>query len=81
MASYFIIGLYFHLLVQLPVEIPASDKDGNDPEKAGEQDVKGDKEQEKPPDWRHLTAVLSSRYQVVRHDHRKLLAAIASSHT
>ena len=67
--------------MELPVEIPARDKDGNDPEQACEENVKSDQEQEKPPDWRHLATVLSSRYKVVRHDHRKLLAAIASSHT
>ena len=70
-----------YLLMELPVKIPAGDKDGNDPEQAGEKNVKGDEEQEKPPHWRHLASVLSSRHQVVRHDHRKLLAAIPSSHT
>ena len=70
-----------YLLMKLPVKIPAGDKDGNDPEQAGEKNVKGDEEQEKPPHWRHLASVLSSRHQIVRHDHRKLLAAIPSSHT
>ena len=74
-------GFNSNLLVQFSVEVPASDEDGDDPEEAGEEDVKGDEKQEKPTDRRHLTAMLSSRYQVVRHDHRKLLAAIPPSDT
>jgi hypothetical protein len=74
-------SIFNHLLVEFSVQISASDKDGNYPEKACEENVKGDQEQEKPPDRRHLASVLSSRHQVVRHDHRKLLAAIPSSDT
>ena len=74
-------GFNSNLLVQFSVEVPASDEDGDDPEEAGEEDVEGDEEKEEPPDWRHLATMLSSRNQVICHDHWKLLAAIASSHT
>ena len=70
-----------NLLMEFSIQVSPSDEDGNDPEQACEENVKGDQEQEKPTDRRHLAAVLSSRYQVIRHDHRKLLAAIPPSDT
>ena len=73
--------LFAHLLVKFSVEIPASDKDGYDPEQAGEEDVEGEKQEEKPPDWRHLAPMLSPGDQVVSHNHWEMLAAITSTHT
>ena len=70
-----------NLLMEFSIQVSPSDEDGNDPEQACEENVKSDQEQEKPPDRRHLATVLSSRHQVVSHDHRELLAAIASSYT
>ena len=68
-----------NLLMEFSIQVSPSDEDGNDPEQACEENVKSDEEQEKPPDRRHLATVLSSRYQVVSHDHRELLASGAQA--
>ena len=59
--------------------IVTCDKDRDNPQQAGEENVKGAEQQEKPPDRRHPTTMLSTRHQVICHDDGEWEGTITTS--
>jgi len=65
-------------MVKLPIQVSSSYQNGNDPEKAGEQEVEGEKENVKSTDRRHFPPVLCASHQIICHDDWKAVGVITS---